>query len=102
MLRSGGGVIAGGHDQFAPLQALHRSLDGAFGETGGFGERAQARADRAPILADSLAVQKKVNEIRAGVLIVADEVAHEDIDHVTVDRDGFTATAASYWFSANG
>ena len=89
MLRHGGRVIARGLDQFPAAQQLQCGLDGALGEAGCFREGAQAGGDRFPSRARGQAVEINVNEIRRWFLIVPDDVAHENVEDVIVDGDGF-------------
>lgn len=64
-------------------------MDCTLRETGRLGERAQACRDRAPSFAHALAVEMQVNQIGGGSLIVADQIAHEHVDHIIVDRNRF-------------
>ena len=88
MLRRGGGVGAGGIDQLAPAQSFERILDSAFGKPGAFRDLAQAGLNPAPALPFRGPIKVKVNEKGRRLLIVPDKVAHQDIEHVVVDRDG--------------
>jgi hypothetical protein len=90
MQRNGGGVLARGLDQLAAAQFFQRGLHSAFRKAGRFGEHAQTRGDRFPFLASGLPVEMKKNQIRSGLAIVADDIAHQDIEHVIVDWNGFT------------
>jgi hypothetical protein len=47
-------------------------MDGAFGESGCVGDRAQAAANTAPFGSRSLTVKVQVNHKRSGFLIVSD------------------------------
>lgn len=75
-------------DELAAAQAQHRPLDGALGEAGRFRDVAQAGLDRPPAAAGGGAIKVKVDEKGGRVLVVADQVAQEDIKHVVVDGNG--------------
>jgi len=92
MQRHRGGVIAGGLYQFAAAQEFQCGLHGALREAGGFREDAQACRHRFPFSARGLTVKMEVNEIRSWLAIVADDVAHQDIEDVVVDWNCFTET----------
>jgi len=65
-----------------------RRVDGAFGESGCVCDRAHTGADRAPFASRGLAIKVQINQVGSRLLIVADQIAHEDIEHVIVDRNG--------------
>ena len=88
VLRNGGSVIAGGDNQLASVQVLQRGLDGALRKTGRFRERAQTCGHRFPFRARGLAVEMQVNKIRGRLAVVPDDIAHQDVDDVIVDRNG--------------
>src|SRR6266536_1313715 len=92
VLGHGGGVIAGREDQFAAAQVLQRGLHGAFGKAGRFREHAQTRRHRSPFGAGRLAEEMQINKIRSRLAIVPNDVAHQDINDVVVDRNGFAKT----------
>jgi len=81
-------MIAGADNQFAAAQILQRGLDGALGKAGRFRERAQTRGHRFPFAAGRLTVEMQVNKIRGRLSIVPDDVTHQDINDVVVDRNG--------------
>ena len=89
MARSGGGVVACGDDQFAAAQVCESGLDGAFGKPGCVGKRSYARDDWLPFLPRGLAIKIKINQKGGWLLIVADQIAHQNVEHVIVDRNGF-------------
>ena len=89
MRRKGGGMFAHGYNQLATTQSLQRSLDRALRETGHFGDRAQTRRNRFPFVSCRLTVKTKINQISGRLAIVANEVAHKNIDDVIVDGDFF-------------
>ena len=82
-------VIALGFDQFATSQQFERSLNGALRETGFFRERTQTRRHRFPFRARRAAVEVKINKVGGWLAIVADDVAHENVHDVIVNRNGF-------------
>jgi len=84
-------VIAGALDQLAAAQEIERGLHGAFGKAGGFREHAQAGRHRFPSRARGLALEMEVNQIRGRLAIVPHDIAHQDIEHVIIDRNGFGA-----------
>jgi hypothetical protein len=92
MLRDGGGVTTRSFDELAVTQFFERGLNGAFGEAGCFREHTQTRGDRFPFSANSLSVEIKVNEKRGRLAIVADDVPHQNIEHVIIDRNCFAKT----------
>ena len=65
-----------------------RRVDGAFGESGCVDDRAHTGADVAPFVSCGLAVKVQVNHERGRLLIVPDQITHQHIQHVIVDRDG--------------
>lgn len=88
MLWRGGRVFAIGDNQLAAAQAFERKLNGAFGEAGSVGESPQTHRERLPFLPHRLAIKININQIRGWMLIVADQIAHQHIDHVIVDGNG--------------
>ncbi len=60
-------------------------VDGAFRKPGGVGDGAHTGADGAAIISCRLAVQMQINEIGGWFLIVADQITHQNIEHVIVD-----------------
>ena len=63
-------------------------VDGAFGESCCVGDCAHTGANAAPFVSCGLAVKMQVNDKRGGLLIVPDQITHEHIQHVIVDRNG--------------
>ena len=69
-----------------------RRVDGAFGEAGCVRDGAHTGANVAPFISCGLAVKMQVNHKRGGLLIVPDQITHQHIQHVIVDRnEGFEA-----------
>lgn len=81
-------MFAIGDDQLAAAQALERKLNGAFGKAGSVGQSAQTHRKRFPFLSHGLAIKININQIGGWMLIVADQIAHQHIDHVIVDGNG--------------
>ena len=88
MTRSGGGVVAGSDDQFAAAQVCEGGLDRAFGKASRVGKRSHARGDRFPFLPRGLAVKIQINQVSGWLLIVPDQIAHQDVENVIVDGNG--------------
>ena len=63
-------------------------VDGAFGESCCVGDRAHTGANAARFVSCGLAEKVQVNNKRGGLLIVPDQIAHQHIQHVIVDRNG--------------
>ena len=82
------GVVASGDDQFAATQRCERDLDCAFGKTGRVGKRAETRDDPSPFGPRSLSVKIQINQISGWLLIVPDQIAHQDVENVVVDGNG--------------
>ena len=87
MAGSGCGVIAGGDDQFAAPQVCDGDLDCTFGKACRVGKRSQTLDDRFPFLPHGLSV--KINHIGDRLLIVPDQIAHQDVENVIVDGNCF-------------
>jgi len=89
MTRKGGGVFANGYNQLATPQSLQRSLDGTLRETSHFGERAQTCRNRFPFVSCSPSVKTKINQKSGRLAIVANEIAHKNVNDVIVDGNFF-------------
>ena len=72
-----------------------RGVDGAFRESSCIGDRAHTGADVTPFVSCGLAVKVQVNHKRGRLLIVADQIAHQNVENVVVDRDGLFETRIS-------
>lgn len=101
MLRHRRSVISLALDEFAAAQAFQRSLDRAFGKAGRFRQHAQAGRNRFPFSACGLSQQIKVNKIRGRLMIVANQIPHQDIKHVFVNRNRFVKPSHDL-YCANG
>lgn len=90
MIRQSRGVLAFGLDQLAAAQEFQGGLDSAFRKTGFLGNGPETGRDRLPFYPRGLAVEMKVNKIRGRLPIMADNVAHQDVENVVVDWDRLT------------
>jgi len=88
MARGSGDVIGSRRDELSTPQMYKRSVHGAFGESGCVGNCAHTGADMAPFASSGLAIKVQINQVGGRLLIVADQIAHEHIEHVIVDRNG--------------
>ena len=64
-----------------------RGLDGASGKSGRVRKRSETCRKRFPFIPRGLAIEMEINQIGGGFLIVADQIAHQDIKDVVVDRN---------------
>jgi hypothetical protein len=88
-MRGDGGVMrTRGFQQLAMLQLYDRTLYCAFGKAGFIGQHAQTGFDRLPVLAGGAAGKIKVNEEGRRLLIMPDDIAHEYVENVIIDRNG--------------
>ncbi len=67
-------------------------MDSAFGKTGRIRERAQTCRNRFPVIPGGLGVKRKINQIGRRLLIVTNQITHQDVEHVIVDSDGLLKT----------
>jgi len=86
--RSSCRVIGSRGNQLPTPQMCERRMDGAFGESGCVGDGAYAGADVAPLIPCGLTVKVEVNHKRRWLLIVPDQITHEDVQQIIVDRYG--------------
>jgi hypothetical protein len=95
VLANGGLMRARGDDQLASTQTFQRGLDGAFRQTGCVSNSANTCRDRTQSRsARCFPEQIQINKKRSRMLVMADEVSHQDIDDVRVDRNrGFQCKA---------
>ena len=89
VLRHRGHVILGGPDQLAGTQLFDCNLSRAFRKTCGLRDHAKAGCNSSPFLPSSLAVEIQIYQKSAGLVIMADQIAHQDIHNIIVDWDGF-------------
>ena len=66
-----------------------RGVNGTFGEPGCIRDCAHAGADRSPFVSRSLTVEMEVNHERGRLLIVADQITHQDVENVIVNWNSF-------------
>jgi hypothetical protein len=78
--------------QLAEVQRRKRTLHGAFGQAGFIGQHAQAGFDRSPTLASGTPGKIKIDEECRWLLIVADNITHQHVQNVIIDRDGLMET----------
>ena len=88
MGRHCGGMSARGFHQLAEMQRSESALDCAFGQAGFFGHHAQTGVDRSPALPSGAAGKIKIDEECRRLLIVSDDIAHEHVQNVIIDRHG--------------
>lgn|GEM_PF-3178784 len=88
MGRHGGAMIARCLYELAELQRHECGLHRTFGKPGFIGQHAQTRSDRVPSLTGSAAGKIQVNKKGRGLLIVSDDIAHEHVENVIIDRHG--------------
>ena len=81
-------MIAFGREELTTLQRGERGLHGALRQAGVVGQFAQAPGHRAPILSDGLTIEPDVDEKRRRLLVVSDEIAQQDIEHIVVNGHG--------------
>ena len=74
--------------QLAKLQRRQSVLHCTLGKPGFVGQNAQAGIDRSPALASSAAGKIEIDEECRRLLIVSDNIAHEHIQNVIIDRHG--------------
>jgi hypothetical protein len=88
MFGNRGSVVRRGDDQFASTQICDGRLHGALGEASRFCQHAQTRGDRFPFMPRGLTVKIQINQIGSRLLIVPNQITHQDVEHVIVDRNG--------------
>ena len=69
-----------------------RGVNGAFGKSRSVGDRAHTGADVTPFVSCGQAVKVQVNYKSGRLFIVPDQIAHEHIENVIVDRNGLSET----------
>ena len=78
--------------QLAEMQRGERALDCTFGQAGFIGQHAQAGINRSPALASGTTGKIKIDEECRRLLIVADNITHQHIQNVIINRDGLMET----------
>ena len=81
-------MSARGFHQLPEMQCSESALDCAFGQAGFFGQHAQAGIDRSPALASGAPGKIKIDQECGWLLIVSDDIAHQHIQDVVINRDG--------------
>jgi len=76
--------------QLAEMQGSEGALDCAFGQAGFIGQHTQAGFDRFPALASRTPGKIKIDEECRRLLIVSDDIAHQHIEDVIIDRHSLT------------
>jgi hypothetical protein len=89
VLRHRGYVIFGGPDQLTPAQFFDRNLHRAFRKACGLCDHAKAGCNRSPLLPLSLAVEIEIYQKSGGLVIVTNQIAHQHIQNIIVDWNGF-------------
>ncbi len=74
--------------QLAEMQRSKGALHCAFGQAGFIGQHAQTGIDRSPALASGASGKIKIDEECRRLLIVSDDIAHQHIEDVIIDRHG--------------
>ena len=74
-------------DEFASLQNPHGTLDGTLGKAGGFRHLLMAEGRAIQPLAQRLEPDVNVNQECGRGLIVTNQVTHQSVDNVAVNRD---------------
>jgi len=87
MLRQSGRMCALRTNQLAPPQPFQGDLNRAFGEAGSFRDHSQAGADWPPSLPLRRAIKMKVNEKSGWLMVVSNQVGHQNIENIIIDRD---------------
>jgi len=88
MGRDRGGMSARCLHQLAEMQRGKSALHGTFGQADFFGQHAQTGIDRSPVLASGASGKIKIDQECRRLLIVSDDIAHQHIQNVVIDRDG--------------
>src|SRR4051812_11956633 len=92
MLRGCGAVFTTGFDELSLVQSRECRLNSAFGKSGTFGNSSQAGRERTPAAALGDSIQMQVHEERCRLPIVTDQVSHQNIQNIIVDRYGAAET----------
>ena len=86
MGRDRGGMSARCLHQLAEMQRGKSALHGTFGQADFFGQHAQTGIDRSPVLASGASGKIKIDQECRRLLIVSDDIAHEYVQDVIIDR----------------
>jgi len=90
MGRHRGSMFARCLHQLTEMQRGQGALDCTFGKASFLGQHAQASFDRFPALASGAAGKIKIDEKCRRLLIVSDDIAHQHIQNVIIDRHSLT------------
>jgi len=88
VLPHGSGVSTLRVDQLAPPQSFECSLDSTLGKSGPFRDSAQTKRHRSPVLLLRGPIKMEVNQKSCRLLIMPDQVAHQDVEDIVIHRDG--------------
>ena len=86
MGRDRGGMSARCLHQLAEMQRGKSALHGTFGQADFIGQHAQTGIDRSPVLASGASGKIKIDQECRRLLIVSDDIAHEYVQDVIIDR----------------
>src|ERR1044071_6286561 len=86
-----GRMGAGCDDKLAVTQSVERVLDGTLGQACFFGDHPETHCHWSPPLPRSAPKQKQVKKKSGMRIIVRDEIAHKNVEHVVVHRHSDTA-----------
>jgi len=85
MLRAGSSKSSVRSDQLAASENFNGGFHGAFGQAGRFGYVAQARFHWPPAGPRRRSIKMKINQKCGRPLVMADQITHEDVEHVRVN-----------------
>jgi len=74
--------------QLAEMQRGKSALHGTFGQADFIGQHAQTGIDRSPALASGASRKIKIDQECRRLLIMSDDIAHQHIQNVIIDRHG--------------
>ena len=78
-------MIGGRRDELPAAQMCERHVDGAFREPCCLGDRPHTGTDVMPFASCGLGVNIEIHYERSRLLIVPDQIAHQNIENVIVD-----------------
>jgi hypothetical protein len=78
--------------QLAEVQCGQGALHGAFGKSGFIGQHAQAGFDRPPTEASGTPGEIEIDKECCWLLIVPDNITHQHVQDVIIDRHGLMET----------
>src|SRR4051812_48909186 len=86
--RQGCRVFALAFNQLASAEKIESGLHRALRQSGFFGERTKTGRNWFPLRAHCLTVKPDINQVGRGLAIMTDDVTHQHVEHVAVDRNG--------------